>query len=72
MKRTLRKALGMKVTGCGAGDGRPQDLMKSGSVNPEVRVGVSHDYGVMVRIPGPGYLETSRGISAPFSAKAFL
>ena len=60
-RRSIIRLLGLVIAA-------PKDLMKNGSVNPEVRVGVSHGYGEMVHIPGPGYLETSRETSAPFSA----
>ena len=33
------------------------DLMKSGAVSPELRVGVSHAYVVMIKTLGPQYLE---------------
>ena len=46
----LRGGLGSFLKGTG-------DLMKSGGVSAEVRVGVSHSYVVMVRSLGPGYLE---------------
>ena len=46
----LRGGLGSFLKGTG-------DLMKSGGVSAEVRVGVSHSYVVMIRSLGPGYLE---------------
>ena len=46
----LRGGLGSFLKGTG-------DLMKSGGVSSEVRVGVSHSYVVMIRSLGPGYLE---------------
>ena len=37
------------------------DLMKSGGVNSEVRVVVSHSYVTIVRSQGPCYLERNLG-----------
>ena len=46
----LRGGLGSFLKGTG-------DLMKSGGVSPEVRVGVSYSYVVMVRRLGPAFTE---------------